>query len=292
MRPKTSPPSGDADVPTLRVSPAEAKAKIGERVANGEGLVKAWRENGPRLGNDHCERECTAWDEYNKTLLTSLFGGPLFLEQYRKNKLSMGILDVEADPYAIVKSCVSVVLDKISRLQTISSQVDLCPAPAAVILTEPRTVLSVDRLVRLCRRFPIFARQLQKRHGGRAPFAIADEYDVQDLMHGLLRVEFDDVRPEVWTPNYAGKSSRMDFLIKREQMILEVKMTRDGLGAKELGDQLIIDIQRYKEYPDCGKLICFVFDPEHRVMNPAELEDDLSKVHSNLDVKVVIAPRD
>jgi REase_DpnII-MboI len=32
---------------------------------------------------------------------------------------------------------------------------------------------------------------------------IKDEYDVQDLLHAILRAFFDDVRPEEFVPSYA-----------------------------------------------------------------------------------------
>ena len=83
------------------------------------------------------------------------------------------------------------------------------------------------------------------------------------LLHALLLLYFDDVRAEEWTPSYAGKSSRMDFLLKNERVVIEVKKTRQGLADKELGDQLIIDVDRYKVHPDCKRLICFVIADEH-----------------------------
>ena len=104
----------------------------------------------------------------------------------------------------------------------------------------------------------------------------ADEYDVQDLLRALLALYFDDVRPEEWTPSYAGGASRMDFLLKRESVVIEVKKTRPGLTDKEVGDQLIIDSQRYKINQDCRHLICFVYDPEFRMVNPEALANDLS----------------
>ncbi len=76
----------------------------------------------------------------------------------------------------------------------------------------------------------------------RETLKIEDEYDVQDLLHALLLLYFDDVRAEEWTPSYAGKSARMDFLLKNERVVIEVKKTRLGLADKELGDQLIIDV--------------------------------------------------
>jgi hypothetical protein len=60
----------------------------------------------------------------------------------------------------------------------------------------------------------LVARQLRKRHRDRATLIIADEYDVQDLLHALLRLEFDDVRPEENTPSYAGAELGWTFYKK------------------------------------------------------------------------------
>ena len=116
-----------------------------------------------------------------------------------------------------------------------------------------------------------------------------DEYDVKNLLHALLRLFFDDIRNEEWTPSYAGKPARMDFLLKKEKKVIEVKNTRKGLTDKELGDQLIIDVDRYKSHPDCDKLICFVYDPEGRIGNPEGLMTDLNKRHQGF-VEVIIEP--
>ena len=98
--------------------------------------------------------------------------------------------------------------------------------------------------------------------------------DVQDLLHSLLRIEFDDIRNEEWTPSYAGGSARMDFLLKEEQIVVEVKKTRDTLKDKEIGEQLIIDKERYKHHPDCRLLICFIYDPNNLIKNPKGLIKD------------------
>ena len=50
-------------------------------------------------------------------------------------------------------------------------------------------------------------------------------------------------------PSYAGKSARMDFLLKTEQVVVETKKTRKGLDAKVLGDELLIDIQKISSAP-------------------------------------------
>jgi hypothetical protein len=150
---------------------------------------------------------------------------------------------------------------------------------------------AISVIERICNRFHLVARQLRTRHGGRNTIEIEDEYDVQDLLHALLKIHFDDVRPEQWTPGYAGKSARVDFHLKAEEIVVEVKKTRKGLDEKEIGDQLIVDIARYQRSPYVGKLLCFIYDPEMRIGNPPSLEADLSGKHENIDVVVLVAPK-
>ena len=154
--------------------------------------------------------------------------------------------------------------------------------------TKPDTLRLISQLLS---KFHTVARQLRVRHAARATLNISDEYDVQDLLHALLKLSFDDIRPEETTPSYAGGASRMDFLLKDEQTVVEVKKTREGLEQKEVGDQLLVDIQRYRAHPDCKRLICFVYDPEGRIGNPAGLEKDLSREIDGLSVHVFIYPK-
>ena len=146
-------------------------------------------------------------------------------------------------------------------------------------------------IIKLIQNFHIVAQQLRNRYDNRDTLLINDEYDVQDLLNGLLRIEFDDIRPEEYTPSYAGSSTRVDFLLKKEKIVIEVKKTRDGLKDKQVGDQLILDVQHYKAHPDCKRLICFVYDPENRIKNPRGLESDLTTLSSEeMSVEIFIRP--
>lgn len=142
----------------------------------------------------------------------------------------------------------------------------------------------------ICDRFHLVARQIRDRYDKRPTLDVEDEYDVQDLFHSLLKLFFDDIRPEEWTPSYAGKSSRMDFLLKSSQIVVEIKKTRKGLTHKEIGDELIIDKERYFAHPDCRHLVCFVYDPEGRIANPRGIENDLNENSDSLSVSVLIRP--
>ena len=146
-------------------------------------------------------------------------------------------------------------------------------------------------VVSLCRRFHLFARQLQDRHHERSTVRVADEYDVQDLMHALLKLHFEDVRAEEVTPSVAGKSGRMDFLLKADRLVLETKMTRRSLGQKEVADELIIDMKRYRSHPDLRTLVCFVYDPGEFCRSPAALEHDLTGVDGRFRSVVIVCPR-
>ncbi|EJF8822134.1 malate dehydrogenase, partial [Salmonella enterica subsp. enterica serovar Infantis] len=116
-----------------------------------------------------------------------------------------------------------------------------------------------------------------------------DEYDVQDLVHALLTLHFDDIRPEEGSPSFAGSSSRQDFLLKKEKIVIEVKKTRRSLGANKIGEELLIDMARYRAHPDCETLVCFVYDPEGWVTNPKGVIDDLEGKDTEGKTRVVIA---
>ena len=154
--------------------------------------------------------------------------------------------------------------------------------------SQPGKPLSIVDL--LLRRFHAVARQLRIRHEHRPTLDVTDEYDVQDLLHALLRLHFTDIRKEEWTPSYAGSSSRMDFLLKNEEVVIEVKMMRKGLKNKDVVDQLLVDIARYEEHPLCKTLVCFVYDPDGRLGNAAAIVSDLEKRKAKIEVRVFVQP--
>lgn len=140
----------------------------------------------------------------------------------------------------------------------------------------------------ICKRFPRAARRLLERHDNRAPFVVNDEYDVQCLMYTFLELHFDDIRPEEQTPSHAGASSRMDYLLKSERIVIETKMAKKDLRQKKIGDQLLLDIARYERHPDCDALVCYVHDPHHFVENPKGLATDVEGTSTRLKVRVVV----
>jgi hypothetical protein len=204
------------------------------------------------------------------------------------NSYNEGISNwLNSSSYASVEEIRSVVGAVITRIERNPALFEAAPGP---INTNPDEGVLLDSLDRIVRRFHGVAVQLRSRHSDRPTLDIQDEYDVQDLMHALLRLDFDDVRPEEWVPSYAGSASRTDFLLPQIDTVIEIKKTRPGLNAKAVGEQLIIDIARYKKHPQCRRLVCFVYDPEGRVANPTGIENDLNQGDHGIEVKVSILP--
>jgi hypothetical protein len=146
----------------------------------------------------------------------------------------------------------------------------------------------VTLVERIGRGLPPMIASLRTRGRERAPLAVTDEYDIQYLLEAVLRDLFDDVRPEDPSPTRAGASTRIDFVLKREQIVVEAKMTRDGLGERQVADELIDDIERYRAHPDFRTLVALVYDPERRIGNPSGLEADLRHDSPELRVRVVV----
>lgn len=149
---------------------------------------------------------------------------------------------------------------------------------------------SLETTLKICDRFHRVVTQLRSRHSGRSTLDVVDEYDVQDLMHALLRLEFDDVRAEENVPSYANKNTRMDFIIPAHEIGIEVKMTRRSMAKHDISTELIEDTARYASHGKVKTLVCFVYDPIGFLGNPAGIEGDLSGTKDKIDVVVKIRP--
>jgi hypothetical protein len=174
-----------------------------------------------------------------------------------------------------------ILIDELPGLQTMSDDNE----------TDKQTD-GLKYLDKLFSKFHRVAQSLRHRHSSRETLVIKDEYDVQDLLRGLLQIHFDDVREEDYSPSYAGGNSRVDFVLKDEKIVVETKMTNENLKDKDVGSQLLIDIGRYRSHPDCKVLVVFVYDKGDHVRNKAGMITDLERMSSHgLKVKVFIEPK-
>jgi hypothetical protein len=162
-------------------------------------------------------------------------------------------------------------------LQLAQEQFERSRASAAVYLIE-----------RMARHFGEYARQLEKRQRGAEGFLITDEYGMQDAFHAALRLHFEDVRPEEWTPSYAGGASRMDFLVSDGEVAVELKYIHENQTSRAIGSEVAEDILRYQAHESCHALVVLVWDRGHVLANYRGLERDLSREHGSLSTLFVV----
>ena len=168
--------------------------------------------------------------------------------------------------------------DPTNPVQTIESRRD-----------DPLDPLQVVR--KICSRFHLVTRQLRVRKDDRPSLQVEDEYDVQDLMHALLLLEFEEVQPDERRPSYAKGKTQTSYLLHPEKAVIVVKKTKAGVTTRDLSEEVTADSSIYSSRTDCETLFCFIYDPEGRIGNPRALEAELTMVSDGYTVEVIIAPK-
>lgn len=139
-------------------------------------------------------------------------------------------------------------------------------------------------------RFLNVERELARRYGKptRPTLKVKDEYDAQDLLRSLLAIFFEDVRAEDSTASYGGGTSRVDFVIPKFELAIELKFARKSMTSKSLGAELIVDRDRYSTHASVRHLICLVFDHQGLLQGPRGIEEDLSRTSSSDSFAVTV----
>lgn len=148
---------------------------------------------------------------------------------------------------------------------------------------------AVSHVERIFDRFGAVARQLSERQRDRAPLCINDEYDVQYILQSLLRIYFDDIRVESHTEQHSSVNPRVDFLLETHGIGIEVKLASESMSKKRILTDFAKDKEQYRNFSKIETLLCFVYDPEHIIKNPPELESDLEGVRPNLETHVTVS---
>jgi len=128
-------------------------------------------------------------------------------------------------------------------------------------------------VIQIIRNWANMISSFKQRRSDIKPIVVTNEYELQYLLEGILRLLFEDVRPEPHTLNYGNKSNRVDFILPKQKILIETKMTRQGLDGKKLHEELIIDKEHYRRYPGIENILCFVYDPERKIKNPEGIKD-------------------
>jgi hypothetical protein len=144
---------------------------------------------------------------------------------------------------------------------------------------------------RLATRFHESVLALRKHPHGGTLFTIQDEWDCQYLFRSILAAYFSDVRIEEWNPSVAGSSSRCEFFLKEQRLMIELKYVRKPDDQKVIKSALLTDFADYGANLEVDYVIALIYDPSHQLPAPVQLQKDLSGASKGLSrVQVIVSP--
>src|SRR6266567_1415906 len=173
------------DEPSLLTVPRiEAREKIKAQMAKGTEILNQQintESDGELLSTNYRK-----WNDFNKELLGTLFSGNRILEGYDRHRLVS--FQMGGGLREQIRVHREYTRRAIAELESLEQRLDLISenqnrqgaAKSPDVLT----------LIRILRGFHRVARQLRFRRENRATLEINDEYDVQDLLHALLKMDF------------------------------------------------------------------------------------------------------
>jgi hypothetical protein len=297
-RGKATPPQDNT--PEYLTKPRDQFAnELQERIELGEALLSRDINNQTDLAQ--LSQDYTLWNEYNTELISRSFSktNGQYYRDYTYTPPYIGVVSLYERRQSTFQEQLeehrSPIISKVNRLKKLKERVPLIeelPGLKPVKKDESKQDLALKNLERIFKRFHKVALSLRNRHGQRPTILIQDEYDQQDLLRSLLKLHFDDIREEDYSPSVAGGNSRIDFVLTEEKIVIETKMTNDSLNDKNIGSQLLIDIGRYEKHPDCEVLVVFVYDRGDHIHNEIGIKNDLERRSTpTLKVKVYIEPK-
>lgn len=145
----------------------------------------------------------------------------------------------------------------------------------------------------LCRRLPQAARILATRsRKGKVPYEISDEYDVQDLLHAMIRGYLKYSVQEDPLPKVAGaRSGRADISVEELGILIELKYVHGPEDQRRLFAEYSQDLVLYAQWAPLKTLIYVVYNSAD-LRDPEALEKLTSEQEINgrrFMVKVVLA---
>lgn len=238
--------------------------------------------------------------QYRKKVSTNR----LFFDQWLRIGPTQETIMLESEEHGTIIILLSHLEAILSRIQTILSDIaskTLIECNTRIdqsslslrkeIDTDKKNQIAFKNLKIIFNHFHDVVVQLRKRYDNKETLDVENEYDVQDLLHSLLQLFFNDIRKEEPVPSSIGSSARMDFLLKEEEIGIEVKKTSKTSNEKKIGSELAEDLIKYQKHPNCKTLFCFIYDPENRISNPYGFRKDFEKIKENdFSIMVFINP--
>jgi hypothetical protein len=139
---------------------------------------------------------------------------------------------------------------------------------------------NVATLLQVCARLQQAAKPLEHRRQGKTQFTISDEYDVQDLLHSLVRAYFKFVVSEEPIKKLANaKATRADFSVEALGTIVEVKYVHGPNDQARIVQELGEDLLFYEQWEHLKVLIYVVYNASD--LRDPEALDALSCMRSS-----------
>ncbi len=271
--------------------------ELTERIAFGEEMLARNITTSEEYGKLH--KDYTLWHDFNCEFLKRAFdrSNNQYYKDYTSSPAFYSIplnrpVPSFKEQMGETRGNISKYLNRLKRIVGKIILFDEHPSLHQKVKHSDKLTEGIEFLINLFSKFHRTAQSLRHRHANRNTLLINDEYDLQDLLRGLLQLQFEDVREEDYAPSYAGGNSRVDFVLKDEKIVIETKMTSAHLKDKDIGSQLLIDIGRYRSHPECKLLVVFVYDKGDFIRNKVGLINDLERMSSpELEIKVFIGPK-
>ena len=124
------------------------------------------------------------------------------------------------------------------------------------------------------------------------PNEVTNETSLQELLYKYLRTSFPSCIKEEAVPSAIGANARIDFLLKDEEIGIEVKsITRVKFTDKQLGAEIAEDIIKYQKHPSCKILYFYIYDPNYKIVNRHQIITDFeNKSKDGFQINVMIKP--
>ncbi len=145
-------------------------------------------------------------------------------------------------------------------------------------------------LERLCSRFPRVLAQL--RAVDQAGFAREplDEAALGGLMHALLLIDHEDVRPFLQEGADGETAADAGLLLKIERILFVPRVATAAMAAVELERRIALDVETCRQSLECRTLVVFVYDPTGRIADPRGFEQRMSGERTGVTVRAIVAP--
>jgi len=174
------------------------------------------------------------------------------------------------DIYNVIYSGRNLNLKPLSNLVKIVETTEM-----PIILEKQGTREKLGIIFTVIDKFTSASTSLTNRRKNKTSIDIVDEYDVQDILHVILKPFFPTIKSEqVVSGNDDEKFLKIDFLIASEKAAIECKFIRDNNHATSITKEINDDIQTYAKHQDCNNLIFFIYDKDMHISNPDVLEDN------------------